>query len=163
MPEEGEKRKVVGKVEYIGDIKAIGEKGKFLSLGIRLEGEEEWHNITGFSRNKILQILGKTKVGDNVELTEEYRSGYWNIVDIKNIAEVMVKQEKLKEELIKRGQVEAPVEKIELSDVNTMVKCFEDAKEILKRVTQSEESIKFLSPELVSIALTLFKYRTKCQ
>lgn len=145
MAEEGETRKIVGKINYIGEIKPIGKTGKFLSLGIKLENDEEWHNITGFSKNKILEILGDRKIGENVELTEVYRAGYWNVTEIKNIAEV----------------IQAPVEPIEMQDAAIMKKCLEDAKKIVKEVTKSEEEINYLTPEIVTIALSLFNSRIK--
>ena len=140
-------RKVEGRISYISELKKLG---KLYSIGIKLEQEDPkvWHNAVGFSPKQVQKIVEGLKVGDNVEITEEQRETYWNIVSVK------------KKEEVQKSLEELPPQKIELKDVEVFEKCLNDAKKLLMKFLGSDPFQVY--PQLaLMVALEFFKKRYK--
>lgn len=156
---EEEIKEFNGRVNFIGDIKALGPSGKFLSLGIKLDNDppERWHNITGFKRNEILEKLRNIEVGNQVTLKEKQVGNYWNVIEI-------VKPERI--------EVQLPVQPIEpikvtQDDMSLFHRCIEDAKKIADRhfrepgLEQSGWPYLIKPEDLLKISISLFIQRMK--
>jgi len=72
-------KKISGIIESVGEMKSLGPSGKLKSVGIRLENDSSYHNVTEFSEESIKTILGDITVGDKVTLEEQQVKGYWNV------------------------------------------------------------------------------------
>lgn len=161
MPTEGDERKFKGKLKHVGDMRTIGPAGKLLSIGLKLEEEDDdvWHNITGFQRDTLLEILGKSVTGDTVELTETYRKGYWNVTKIETLES---DQEKL-EAPADPAKAQVTISgSIEINDIDAAKKAIRDAEAIAKEMwgdPYDEKGTIVNESTIVLIAQMLFKNR----
>lgn len=148
-----ETKVIEGKITTITPVKRLGASGKLLSIGIRLENDENWHNITSFSMKELNNILGDIRPGDEVKITEKLTNNYWNIVKI--------------EKKTQRTLEKIP-SKIEINDKAIFEKAILDALEIIRKLFEDpyNKGRSFFSPEIesrlaIEIAKELFKQRLK--
>jgi len=114
-------RDVVGVISRITTLsekeiisKKDGKKYKLFNIGILLDDDETWHNISGFNQAKAEEVLKSTDLnrvfepGDQVKIYEESKDGqFWSI---KAITALNKPEPSAKEETLK-------LEEIDLSDI----------------------------------------------
>ena len=96
--------------------KKDGKKYKLFSIGILLDDDESWHNISGFKQDKVEEVLKSIDLdrnfepGDQVKIYEESKDNqFWSI---KAITSIGPKEEYLEEP--------APVKKLEELDMSNI-------------------------------------------
>lgn len=82
-----------GKLTYIGQPK---EFGTLVSVGLKVDTDESFHNISEFGIEKVKAILGTAKIGDLVSLRELHVKNYWNVKGVKFIEEVISENARIK-------------------------------------------------------------------
>lgn len=75
---ENEERNVTGTVaNWARDIKSIGAKGNFFSVGVKIGSD--WHNLTSHNVPALEEVRAAFPKGSNVEFTEIKKGDYWNV------------------------------------------------------------------------------------
>jgi len=76
-------RQASGVIKLITEAKPLGASGKFWGIGIQVEGSDEYHNATGYSKTEVEGKVANARVGQTVTFDEEQNDrNYWNVVKI---------------------------------------------------------------------------------
>lgn len=71
------------------------------SVGIQLEGSEEWYNVKGTTEDGVLKVIGNARLGDEVKIyleSEDPEGKYWKISSVSLLSSSNVPVEDVKDE-----------------------------------------------------------------